>query len=135
VLAFAARANLEGAADDENASSWGALSSRDHETIEGIWSGRWNGGADPTMPGDTNEKWKEGRAEIRTEGDRVYFLFDWDRGRRKGLIEAKREGASRLVGKYINLSAPTLTAPWIGLVVSNERIDGRWSGGRIDFRR
>jgi len=25
--------------------------------------------------------------------------------------------------------------PWIGLIVSNERIDGRWTGGRLDFRR
>ena len=44
------------------------------------------------------------------------------------------EGA-RLVGKYINLTDPKITRPWIGLIVSNQRIDGRWTGGRLDFRR
>jgi hypothetical protein len=68
-------------------------------------------------------------------GERVYLLFDWDHGARRGLIDARREDAKRLVGKYINLTNPAITRPWIGLIVSNERIDGRWLGGRLDFRR
>ncbi len=40
-----------------------------------------------------------------------------------------------MVGKYINLSDPSVTQPWIGLIVSEERIDGRWPAGRLDFRR
>src|SRR5262249_13046149 len=124
-----------GASDDDNAPDWAVPGDRNQPaTIEGNWSGRWNGGADPTIAGDAPDKWKQGRAEVRTTGDRVHVLFDWNDGARKGLIEARREG-TRLVGKYINLTDPKITRPWVGLVVSNRRIDGRWTGGRLDFRR
>ena len=66
--------------------------------------------------------------------DRVYFYFEWDEGARKGLIDAQREG-TRLVGKYINLTSPAITRPWVGLIVDNRRIDGRFPEGRLDFRR
>jgi hypothetical protein len=46
-----------------------------------------------------------------------------------------RENRQRLVGKYINLSNPAITRPWVGLIVSDQRIDGRWTNGRLDFRR
>jgi hypothetical protein len=62
-------------------------------------------------------------------------LFDWDSGARQGLIDARRDGRQRLVGKYINLGNSAITRPWIGLVVNNQRIDGRWTEGRLDFRR
>jgi len=136
VLEFAASAKLTGASDDENAKAWALPSDRSHDTaIEGNWSSRWNGGADPTIPGDAANKWKQGQSEVRTADDRVYLLFDWDNGARRGLIDAKREGATRLVGKYINLTAPTIMRPWVGLIVSNQRIDGRWTAGRLDFCR
>jgi hypothetical protein len=135
VLAFAAGATLEGAADDENAKAWAAASDRDPcSAIEGAWSSRWNGGADPTIPGDAATKWKQGQAELKAVGDRLYLLFDWDNGARRGLIDAHRDG-TRLVGKYINLTDPKVMRPWIGLIVCNQRIDGRWTGGRLDFRR
>jgi hypothetical protein len=133
---FAASATLDGYADDNNAKSWSSVDGgSQHETVEGHWSSRWNGGADPTIPGDTADQWKQGRAELRTAGERVYLLFDWDSGKRKGLIDARREGPRRLVGKYINLSNPAITRPWIGLIVNDQRIDGRWTEGRLDFRR
>jgi hypothetical protein len=136
VTAFAGRTTLQESADDDNARVWSSAdSSGQHGTIEGRWSSRWNGGADPTIPGDTADQWKPGRAELRTVDDRVYLLFDWDSGVRKGLIDARREGPQRLVGKYINLSNPAITRPWIGLIVSDRRIDGRWTEGRLDFRR
>lgn len=136
VIAFAAGAILAGSGDDDNARAWTAPGDRiDDHTIEGNWSSRWNGGADPTIPGDAEDKWKQGRAKVQTAADRVYVLFDWDSGARMGLIEARREGPERLVGKYINLTDPKITRPWIGLIVSNQRIDGRWSKGRLDFRR
>ena len=56
-------------------------------------------------------------------------------GKRRGLIDARREGPRRLVGKYINLNNPEITVPWVGLVVSDQRIDGYFSLGRVDFRR
>jgi len=133
VVTFAANASLGGAADDENATPWASVD--DAAAIDGAWCSRWNGGADPTIAGDAPDKWKQGRSEARAVGDRVYLLFDWDGGKRKGLIEARREGADRLVGRYINLSNPQITRPWIGLIVNSRRIDGRWTQGRLDFRR
>jgi hypothetical protein len=56
-------------------------------------------------------------------------------GRRHGLIDAQREGANRLVGKYINLTTPEITRPWVGLIVDATRIDGCFPNGRLDFRR
>lgn len=136
VARFAASATLEGSADDVNAAAWGTADGTSRPaTIEGHWSSRWNGGADPTIAGDTAEKWKQGRGEARTAGDRVYLYFDWGSGARKGLIDAKREGPQRLVGKYINLTNPAVTRPWIGLIVDNRRIDGCFPEGRLDFRR
>ena len=134
VKAFADVTELDASAEDENAQPWGATAAHGPH-IEGAWSSRWNGGADPTIPGDSKEKWKDGSAELRTVGDLVYLLFDWGRGARKGLIEARRVGRARLVGRYVNLSAPEITRPWVGLIVSYSRIDGRWPAGRLDFRR
>ena len=136
VTQFAGSATLDGSAMDANAEAWSPVDSfGEQHTILGNWSSRWNGGADPTIPGDTAKKWKQGRGEARTVGDRVYLYFDWDSGARKGLIEAKREGPQRLVGKYINLTSPAITRPWIGRIVDDRRIDGRFPEGRLDFRR
>jgi hypothetical protein len=136
VAAYAAAAMVDGSAGDENAPAWSTAGAWGrHSGIEGIWSSRWNGGVDVTVAGDSKDKWKPGRAEVRTAGLCVYLLFDWNDGSRRGLIEAKREDARRLVGKYINLSDPAITRPWGGLIVNDRRIDGRWPGGRLDFRR
>jgi hypothetical protein len=135
VARFAAAATLEEFAD-ANAEPWGTANESDPRgTIEGNWCSRWNGGVDPAIPEDAAYKWKRGSAEARIIGERVYLLFNWDRGARRGLIDAMRDGPQRLVGKYINLSNPAITRPWVGLIVSNERIDGRWPQGRLDFRR
>jgi hypothetical protein len=135
VQAFAATATLDATADDQNAGAWGTLGgSGQYDTIAGNWSSRWNGGADPTIPGDAADQWKQGLGEVRLSGERAYLMFTWDHGARRGLIDARREGA-RLTGKYINLTDPKITRPWIGLIVNHQRIDGRWTGGRLDFRR
>jgi hypothetical protein len=134
-MEFAAGAALVGTSDDENAMAWTVAGERDEfGTIEAHWSSRWNGGADPTIPGDAPAKWKQGRAEVKAAGDRLYLLFDWNDGARRGLIDAHRDGA-RLVGKYVNLTDPKIVRPWVGLIVSDRRIDGRWTNGRLDFRR
>ena len=133
---FAAHARLDGSDGDDNASRW------NDPGVDGApgalpedWSSRWNGGADPTIPGDVPETWKHGRGEVRFVADRVYLLFDWADGSRRGLIDAKVEAGGKLVGKYINLTAPEVTRPWCGLIVGDDRIDGRWTNGRLDFRR
>ena len=133
VTAFAATAALSGGADDVNAAAW--ATEPDSDPLEGLWSSRWNGGADPTIPGDAPDKWKQGRAEVRVSGDRVYLRFDWDNGRRHGLIEAVCEEGGRLVGKYINLTDPKVQRPWVGRIVDLARIDGCFPHGRLDFRR
>ena len=136
VTQFARCTAPEESATDGNAERWsGHDTSYLHDTIEGQWSSRWNGAADPTIPGDTPANWKQGRGEAKIVGNRLYLLFDWDFGKRRGLIDARREGSRRLVGKYINLGNPEITVPWVGLVVSDQRIDGYFSLGRIDFRR
>jgi hypothetical protein len=136
VTQFARNTVPEESSADENAKPWSGGDTKDqHGTIEGRWSSRWNGAADPTIPGDAPDKWKQGQGEARIVGDRVYLLFDWDSGARRGLIEAGREGPRRLVGKYINLNNPEITVPWVGLVVSDQRIDGYFTQGRVDFRR
>jgi hypothetical protein len=136
VAAYAAAALIDGSAVDQNAPAWSTAGAQDrHSGIEGLWSSRWNGGVDGAIPGDATDRWKQGRAEVRTAGEHVYLLFEWNHGKRRGLIEAKREDAQRLVGKYINLTDPAITRPWGGLIVNDRRIDGRWPGGRLDFRR
>ena len=136
VVAFAEKATLDGASDDANATAWTSAQRRVvSPAIEGKWESRWNGGADPTIPGDSAAKWKQGAGELKLARDRVYLKFDWNGGVRKGLIEARRDGANRLIGKYVNLSNPEIMRPWIGLIVGNDRIDGRFPEGRLDFRR
>src|SRR3954463_5755853 len=115
VAEFAAIAVLYGLEDDANAAWTDVSKSASPGSIEGRWASRWNGGADPTIAGDTPDTWKQGRAELRMQGDRAYLLFDWDNGRRRGLIEARRDGATGLAGKYINLTNRDIVRPWIGL--------------------
>jgi hypothetical protein len=134
VMDYAAIAALAGDAADVNAAAWAAIAAQS-DPLDGIWASRWNGGADPTIAGDTPEAWKAGRAEVRVAGERIYLRFDWDHGRRHGLIDAARDRAGRLVGKYINLTNPVITRPWVGLVVDATRIDGCFPNGRLDFRR
>lgn len=134
VMDYAAIATLAGDAADGNAAQWASIPAIS-DPLEGAWASRWNGGADPTIAGDTPETWKQGRAEVRVVGERIYLRFDWDNGRRHGLIDAVRESGHRLVGKYINLTNPAIMRPWIGLVVDDARIDGCFPNGRLDFRR
>lgn len=133
VMQYTATARLAGDAADENAAPWASLPAPS-DPLDGAWASRWNGGVDPTIPGDAAETWKQGLAEVRVVGERVYLRFAWDEGRRHGLIEARRNG-DRLVGKYINLTDPGITRPWLGRVVDPARIDGCFPNGRLDFRR
>jgi hypothetical protein len=136
VTDFGAQVALGELAADPNAPAWcGSPADEQPKSIEGEWSSRWNGGVDGTISGDTAARWKAGKARVSAVGDRVYLLFDWDNGARRALIDARRSGQSHLLGRYINLNDPTITRPWAGFIVDNTRIDGRWTSGRLDFRR
>jgi hypothetical protein len=126
VTAFASGVWLTGAADDDNAEHWHMPSAVVPESIEGNCSSRWKA---------EGVEWQTGRGKLRSDAERVYILFDWNDATGQGLIEARRDGPDRLVGRYLNLSAPEITRPWVGLIVDTTRIDGEHSGGRIDFRR
>jgi hypothetical protein len=126
VRAFASDVRLTGSADDDNARAWDVPGRAVLASLEGNWSSRWNGeGFD----------WQLGHGKFSSNGERVYILFDWDDATKRGLIEARWDGHDRLIGRYLNLSAPEITRPWVGLIVDAARIDGKHSGGRIDFRR
>lgn len=124
VTAFATDVRLTGSADDDNAEAWNPL--MPPASLEGNWSSRWNA---------ERIDWQQGHGKLRVEGERVYVLFDWDDGNKRGVIEARFNGRDRLIGRYLNLSNPEIVRPWVGLIVSAARIDGEHSGGRIDFRR
>jgi hypothetical protein len=132
---FADSVALSGGAHDPNAQAWGSGAGKVPDSIAGAWSSRWNGGVDPTLPGDTAQAWKEGKATVRVAGGRFYLLFDWAGGARQALLDVRYIAPDTLVGRYINLSNPEITRPWVGMIVDNWRIDGRWTNGRLDFRR
>src|SRR5436305_1240802 len=51
VMDYAATATLAGDAADDNAAQWASFPVPD--PLDGTWASRWNGGADPTIAGDT----------------------------------------------------------------------------------
>jgi hypothetical protein len=84
VIGFAGKTSLYGAPDDANAEAWASTRERGpYPAIEGRWESRWNGAADPTIPGDSAATWKRGVGEVRIVGDRVYLKFDWNNGVRE----------------------------------------------------
>jgi hypothetical protein len=129
VREFAGKVVPSSSDQDPNASQWGTVRERGPGgSLEGAWSSRWNGGA-------AGRVWREGSATLRSTAARIYILFDWDDGASCGLIEARQEDARRLVGKYVNLRNSDITRAWGGFIVDENRIDGHWADGRLDFRR
>ena len=124
---FAVKAILTGSDDDPNASVWqSAEAIPSSGAIDGYWFSRWGGGR-------AKETWSPGIAMISTLGSMVIILFD--DALSTYLIVARRDGPTRLVGRYISLSEDRDSTPWVGEIVSRDRIDGVWAQGRWDFRR
>lgn len=123
---FASVSVLNGADNDPNAEKWAEPQGLNGETgtIEGNWSSRWSGGS-------MGSEWSKGKAQIK-KVDETFFILYEDNG--KYLIEGKKE-QELLIGKYINLNNENDVGPWVGKIVSKDRIDGRWPQGRWDFRR
>jgi hypothetical protein len=127
VKEFAAKVKLAGDGKDANAAQWADKEvAGKASSLDGEWQSRWNGGGAGT-------DWIDGTATVKPVGDRVYILYKDKTG--TYLIDARREGKRRLVGRYLSLDEPTDSSPWVGVVVDDERIDGEWSMGRWDLRR
>jgi hypothetical protein len=124
VMTFANGVRLTGSADDENAEPWSDTPTP--AVLAGNWSSRWKG---EEMP------WQRGQGKLSVVGTVIYILFDWQDGAQQGLLEARWDGQVRLVGRYVNLGNREIVRPWVGRVVDATRIDGEYSGGRLDFRR
>jgi len=126
VEAFAGTINLEGGSSDSNAEVWfETLPEHTEDSLDGVWASRWNGGS--------GAHWKVGTALVKAVGRYVYILHY--EGAYAYLLATRREGRTKLVGRYINLLYPEDSTPWVGLIVNNERIDGQWGYGRWDLRR
>ena len=124
--AFAGTIKLEGGSSDSNAEEWfETLPEHSEDSLDGIWASRWNGGAAAS--------WRVGTAIVKTVGRYTYILYY--EGSNAYLLAARREGRTKLVGRYMNLLHPQDSTPWVGLIVNNERIDGQWGYGRWDLRR
>ncbi|WP_147916090.1 hypothetical protein [Ruania zhangjianzhongii] len=126
VKEFARNVRLTGPATDDNAPTWADPITYAPGSIAGRWSSRWY---------SDRLAWRRGHARLSVASRTIYLWFDWDDGACQGLIEARDNGDRWLVGRYLNLSAPEITRPWVGLIVNHTRIDGAHTGGRIDFRR
>lgn len=127
VKLFAASVRSIAGQNEPNAPQWaGPPVAGVRGSVEGEWTSRWRSGA--TQP------WQVGKATLREIGGRVFILFRDPAP--TYLIEAVRDGKTRLVGRYVNLKFPKEdNSPWVGEIFGDERIDGKWSDGRWDLRR
>ena len=129
VLQLAARVQMPGGPDDRNAPQWSeGITAGNPETLNGEWYSRWEAGT-------------SGSAKIEVIGDRLYAIYTNNSGRLAGktwLLEAVIGPDKRLAGRWEQVGNSRDSGPFIGLIVSPERIDGIWSelmSDRWDFRR
>lgn len=129
VMQLAARVQLPGGPDDRNAPQWvDEVTPGTPDRLDGEWSSRWAAGT-------------SGTAKIEVVGNRLYALYSNRAGRLAGkiwLLEAVIGPDNRLAGRWQQIGNARDTGPFIGLIVSADRIDGIWSGrtsDRWDFRR
>jgi len=129
IMRLAARVEMPGGPDDRNAPQWSqSIASGSAASLDGEWYSRWEDGT-------------FGTAKIQVIGDRLFAVFINQTGRlagKKWLLEAMIGDDKRLAGRWVQIGNNKDTGPFIGLIVSSERIDGIWSpvmSNRWDFRR
>lgn len=125
---FADAIEFAGDPHDPNALAWAkhVNAKSDLEFLDGVWASRWNqdvGG----------HAWQTGVATIATH--KQYFILLHTDPRFEYLMAGQRDERGWLVGRHFNLSDLRDTSPWVGQIVSNHRIDGRWNMGRWDLQR
>lgn len=84
------------------------------------------------MTAKRQDLWQSERAEFKTVGEGVFILYQ--EGGHTDLIEARKVG-QRLVDRYVNTGVSADTSPWVGRIVSPDRIDGQRKDRRWDLRR
>jgi len=127
------RLKLDQSDQDANAVDWtdGSFAG-EHDTIEGQWHSRWNGG---TAYGE----WLSGKATLIRSNDYIAIWYDQFVPAHSApipyIILAHRTSGGLFQGRYINLLHLRDSTPWVGSVVHTGRIDGEWTQGRWDLRR
>jgi hypothetical protein len=97
--------------------------------VDGLWVGEWTGG--PLEP-----RTSRGVAKITSTQEFLVVLENDDRPPvGPYLLVARKRKNGFFVGRYVNLRAPLDSTAWVGVAVSNERIEGLWRVGRWDFSR
>lgn len=122
---------VSGDGQDENAAAWGAVSLPQAADITGRWSARWK---------NDNGEWMTGEAIIKVKDERTFIIYRDARARYLFELRTQKPAATqqpghRLIGRYVNLVDEEDNGPWVGRVMGNDRIDGKWQGGRWDLRR
>jgi hypothetical protein len=128
VMQFADKVKLNTTDKDANAVQWAQQETAGKaDSIEGTWSGRWNGGP--------AGNWITGEASIKIAGGRVYILYKDQTN--TYLAEVIRTQNNKLIGRWQNIGVRGDKGMFVGAVVNGERIDGVWgeTGARWDFRR
>jgi uncharacterized protein (TIGR03067 family) len=128
VQALAAETKLPGGPYDPNAEQWVAQATKgSKDSLDGEWFCRWR------EPGTAGWQYTvKGTAQIKTVGERVFFLYADHEGRI--LLETRRQG-NRLVGREWKVDKGEYW-PCVFEIVSPERLDGTYGGqSRFDFRR
>lgn len=125
---FDKKIQLSGSPEDPNAVDWTTNVSHkdDLSFLTGNWHSRWY-----EEPRTT--EWHLGTAAfmahrqywalIHTDGEFEYFIIGW------------QSDKNRLLGYRYNINDPLDRSPWVGVIIDNTRIDGKWKNGRWDLRR
>ncbi len=113
---------------DPNASNWNKSGNiKKASSIDGKWQCRWNDSSDPNS-------WNTCKADIKTV-DKQIFIQVQDGSYRYLMALPQLPIGKTLEGAYIDQKTPSDINPFIAKVYNNRRIDGRWNGGRWDFKR
>jgi hypothetical protein len=93
--------------------------------IVGTWNTEWNSG---------NNEYILGTATILVTNDYWIYVSQIDKNGGQYIIKAKLIN-NRLVGRYINTYHESDSTPWVGIIVDDNRIDGKWVSGNWNFNR
>jgi hypothetical protein len=95
------------------------------QKIAGIWTSQWNRQGGPFYKGTATV--------LVYSGNWITIVYQGDDGGQY-LLKAKLID-NKLVGRYANINVKSDTTPWVGIIVDDNRIDGKWTGGEWNFTR